>query len=201
MLLSSHQQLCAVALPYMGRRHYMHSFDLSKPVMRKGFEDYASIVAALCAAAGAKEGTAHMTVDEIVVKAGRSQRRPGPHVDGCFIPGKKHRYIKDAIGDWGGGGGWLHYCNDVGRGPVQRMAVIVVASEPGCRVWNGKFTGEPTKDGDLQHISQQLDEGTILPRNVGFLLSPDCVHESIVLKENTQRTFLRIALPNRGAIQ
>lgn len=196
MLNSDYRQLCPVRLPYRERQHYMHSFDLADPNMRDGFEDYLEPVVMLCKAAGATHGIAHMTVDEKVVRAGMSQRRPRPHVDGCFIPGKPHRYIKDAIGDWGGGGGgWLHVCNDIGRGPVQRMAVIVAASAPGCRAWRGTFDGEPTDVGDLTHIAGQLGEGEILPANIGFLLSPDCVHESILMPQDTQRTFLRIALP------
>lgn len=196
MLHSDYRPLCAVRLPYQGRQHYMHSFDLAAPVMREGYEDYLEPVLALCRAAGATQGIAHMTVDEKIVAAGWSQRRPKPHVDGCFIPGKPHRYLKDAIGDWGGGGGgWLHYCNDIGRGPVARMAVIVAASASGCRAWRGTFHGDPADDGDLTHIADQLGEGEVLPANVGYLLSPDCVHESILMERDTKRTFLRIALP------
>lgn len=198
MLNSHYTRLCAVQLPYRARQHYMHSFDLASPVMHPGYEDYLEPVRTLCAAAGARSGAAHMTVDEALVPAGRSQRRPGPHVDGCFIPGKPHRYLKDAPGDWGGGGGggrWLHYCNDIGRGPVARMAVIVAASVPGCRAWTGTFDGQPDDGGDLSHIAEQLGDGEIFPANVGYLLSPDCVHESLIFDRPTQRTFLRIALP------
>ncbi len=188
MLNSDYTKLCPVHLPYRGRQHYMHSFDLAAPVMRDGYEDYLEPVTALCRAAGATQGIAHMTVDEKVVVAGRSQRRPRPHVDGCFVP---------EAGLWGHepSPGWLHICNDIGRGPIQRMAVIVAASAPGCRVWRGRFDGEPTDVGDLTHIANQLGEGEILPANVGFLLSPDCVHESMLMAQDTQRTFLRIALP------
>jgi hypothetical protein len=49
------------------------------------------------------------------------------------------------------------------------------------------------EDGDLSHLV--LGEGEILPANVGYLLSPDCVHESMILGADTKRTFLRIALP------
>lgn len=187
MLRSDYTPLCRVVLPYRGRRHYMHSFDLAKPVMREGFEDYLPIVKALCLTAGATRGTAHMTVDEKIVPAGMSQRRPRPHVDGCFVPAAmswEHPHP-----------GWLHYCNDVGRGPIARMAVIVAASVPGCRAWRGSFQGQPAIDGNLSHIADQLDEGEVLPANVGYLLSPDCIHESMVFQVDTQRTFLRIALP------
>lgn len=193
MLNSDYRQLCNVSLPYRGRQHYMHTFDLAAPVMPAGFEDYAEPVLSLCRAAGATHGIAHMTVDEKIVAPGMSQRRPKPHVDGVFNPERLHRN-GETMGDWGGGGGgWNHSCNDIGVGHVRRMPVIVAASAIGCRVWRGLFDATPTADGDLSHLA--LDDGEIVPAGVGFLLSPDCVHESMVQQEATRRTFLRIALP------
>lgn len=188
ILNSDYRELCAVELPYQGRQKYMHSFDVANPVMAEGYEDYESIVRDLLKSAGVTRGIAHMTVDEKIVPAGMSQRRPRPHVDGCFTP---------SLNRWSHGepSSWLHYCNDIQRGPIQRMAVIVAASVKGCRVWRGKFLGEPKNDGDLSHIKDQLNDGEILPANTGFLLSADCVHESMIMNEPTQRTFLRIALP------
>lgn len=90
---------------------------------------------------------------------------------------------------------WNHYCNDVGLTAVGRMPVIVAASVSGCRAWRGQFHGRPAADGDLSHIADQLGIGEVLPPNVGYLLSADCVHESMIFDEPTQRTFLRIALP------
>lgn len=185
MLNSNFRRLGSVTLPYTGRQEYMHSFDLSAPCMAHGYEDYLSIVTALCGAAGAHNGTAYMTVDEKIVTAGTSQRRPAPHVDGCFMP---------EVGDWSHGPGpsWAHYCNQI---PVPRMSVIVAASVVGCRAWRGTFNAYPSDSGDLSHIINQLGEGDILDAGVGYLLSPDCVHESMVFPRATQRTFLRIALP------
>lgn len=208
MLHSDYRQLCAVRLPYFGRQKYMHSFDLAAPKMADGFDDYLEPVKALCKAAGALAGTAHMTVDEKVVLAGESQRRPGPHVDGCFVPEVvaptvvhhtrvvyEPQYTGGGFWGHGGGSGWLHCCNDIKAGPIGRMAVIVASNEVGCRVWRGVFEGKPKSDGDLEHIRPQLDGGVLLRPNVGYLLSPDCVHESIRMDDDTQRTFLRIALP------
>ena len=183
MLHSDYRKLCQVSLPFAGRQKYMHTFDLANPIMAQGFEDYLDTVKALCAAAGATRGLAHMTVDEKIVLAGMSQRRPRPHVDGCFMPSKA---------SWGHGG-WNHDCNNIPLSEFKRMPVIVVASAVGCRAWRGQFEGEPKSDGDLSHL--HLDEGEVLPANVGYLLSADCVHESMIQKENVQRTFLRIALP------
>jgi hypothetical protein len=188
LLNSRYRELCPVRLPFQGRQKYMHTFDLANPKMAEGFEDYLEAVVTLCRTAGAGSGLAHMTVDEKIVKAGMSQRRPKPHVDGCFIP---------KLMDWshGGGGGWNHYCNNIGEGEIKRMPVIVAASAIGCKAWEGQFNAQPKNDGDLSHILDQLGEGQILPANTGYLLSADCVHESMILDHDTQRTFLRIALP------
>lgn len=185
MLNSDYRPLCPVTLPYAGRQKYMHSFDLAAPVMANGFEDYLDSVTALCEAAGAVSGIAHMTVDEKIVGAGMSQRRPRPHVDGCFIP---------AAMSWQHppGPAWAHYCNNI---PVSRMPVIVAASVAGCRAWRGVFDGAPTDSGDLSHIADQLGSGEVLPANMGYWLSPDCVHESMIFDAPAQRSFLRIALP------
>lgn len=194
ILNSDYRQLCHVTLPFQNRQKYMHSFDLTNPVMAKGYEDYLEPVIALCKAASATHGIAHMTVDEKIVQAGMSQRRPKPHVDGCFMP---------EGGYWGHNPGpsWLHYCNDIRSGPIQRMSVIVAANVAGCRAWRGDFSGQPAIDGDLSHIEPQLGNGELLPANIGFLLSPDCVHESIVFPQPTRRSFLRIALPTTYKFQ
>jgi hypothetical protein len=185
MLNSFYRSLVPVSLPFRGRDRYMHGFDLAAPRMAEGFEDYLEPVTALCRAAGALVGKAYMTVDEKIVQPGRSQRRPGPHVDGQFLP---------ESASWGhdGGGGWNHICNNV---PMARMPVIVAASAVGCRVWDGDFDAQPAPDGDLSHIVDRLGEGEIVPAGMGYLLSPDCVHESMVFEAPTQRSFLRIALP------
>jgi hypothetical protein len=183
MLHSDFRLLCGVDLPFMGRRKYMHTFDLADPVMPEGFGDYLGPVMSLCAKAGAVRGLAHMTVDEKIVRAGMSQRRPKPHVDGCFMP---------AASSWGHGG-WAHGCNNIPVGEFRRMPVIVASSAVGCRAWRGTFDAVPKSDGDLSHL--ELGDGEILPAEFGYLLSPDCVHESMIQSVDVARSFLRIALP------
>lgn len=101
-----------------------------------------------------------------------------------------------SLGKWGGGQGpaWNHYCNNIESSePYKRMPIIVAASVIGCKVWKGVFVGEPKNDGDLSHLN--LGKGEEIPANTGFLLSPDCIHESMIFDKDTIRTFLRIALP------
>lgn len=189
-LNSYFRELCPAALPYAGRQLYMHSFDARRPTMPAGFEDYMHPVLKLLNAAAFAgvftDGTVHMTVDEKIVAAGMSQRRPGPHVDG--------RFSREAMrwGHDGPGPQWLHNCNDITGAPVGRMPIIVAASVPGCRAWEGVFDATPADDGDLSHLS--LGEGVVLPAGVAYWLSPDCVHESMRFDRDTPRTFLRLAL-------
>lgn len=186
MLISNYKPLCKVSLPYQGRQKYMHNFDIASPIMAKGYEDYLEPVMQLCRAAGAVSGLAHMTVDEKIIQAGMSQRRPKPHVDGCFMP-------KMMSWGHGGSGGWAHSCNNISLDKFRRMPIIVAASVVGCRAWRGVFEGEPTSVGDCSHI--RLGVGDVFPANVGYLLSPDCIHESMIQEKTVARTFLRIALP------
>ena len=55
------------------------------------------------------------------------------------------------------------------------------------------FDAVPADDGDLSHL--MLDAGEVVPAGVGYLLSPDCVHESMIQPAPMKRSFLRIALP------
>ena len=156
-----------------------HAFRLS---WAPGYEDYQEVVAGLCKAVGITANEAHMTVDEKIVQPGMSQRRPGAHVDG--------RFLKEA-NTWGPPPPTrAHYCNEL---PLPRMTIIVAASVPGCTVYPGEFQGQPKSDGDLEHIRPQLGRGEILSPDQGYLLSPDCVHESMIFDRPTKRTFLRIA--------
>src|SRR5580658_1121950 len=174
MLYSDYRPLCEISLPFASRQKYMHAFNLKQPTMCEGYEDYLVPVMALCTAAKANSGIAYMTVDEKIISAGMSQRRPKPHVDGCFM-------LEAA--SWGhgpNGPSWLHNCNNVYSDKISRMPVIVAASVSGCRAWKGTFDRQPASDGDLSHIEDILGEGEILSSNIGYLLSPDCVHESMV---------------------
>lgn len=188
MLSSYFQPLGKVVLPYASRQLYMGEFDLKNPILPDGYEDYEETVFSLCDAVGAHHGMAYLTVDEKALKMGETQRKPGPHVDGRYIKGVSRR------GHDGGGGGWNHSCNVL----PARMAVIVASSFPLCRAWEGEFEGLPRLDGSCAHILDRegvLDEAKRLDANQAYLLSPDCIHESLPAVHEIERTFIRIALP------
>ena len=117
--------------------------------------------------------TGYLTIDEALVRAGEHHRRPGLHVDGA--------------GAWGGGGG--------GWGS---NGFVVAASHVGSRAWNGTFDIEPDAEGCLEHVRSGFFEScaTDLAAGVAYLMSPMAVHESITMKEDTLRQFMRISFPN-----
>lgn len=161
----------------------MHELSLSCPSVPEGFEDYLETVNSLVESSGVREGVAYLTIDEKLLQPGQTQRKPGPHIDGCFLP-SKNRW-----GGGGGGGGWNHSCNII----PDRMPVIVASNYPLCKAWEGIFDGQPSEDGDMSHV--ELGHGIVLPQNQGFLLSPDCVHESLPAGELVNRSFVRLAMP------
>lgn len=185
MLNSNYKEITRIELPFKNRQHYMHSFDLNNISVPKGFEDYLPIVEKICRIAGVLKGEAHLTVDEKLVLKGATQRKPKPHVDGCFY---EQNY------SWGHGG-WNHTCNNIGLNgyDYKRMPVIVASSVQGCRAWKGVYNATPKDDGDLSHLA--LPEGKLLTENMAYLLSADCIHESLPMTETLERTFVRIALP------
>lgn len=185
-LLSSALPLCSITLPYKGRQLYMAPIDIYKPEMPDGYEDYLDIFKTVTEMACAFDGEAFLTVDEKHLAPGDTQRRPGPHIDGNY---------NAAMGlDWGGGGGgWNHSCNII----PDRMAVIVASSQPLCKFWEGTFSGVPKSDGDCSHIITPKDDefAKIVPKDEAYLLSKDCIHESLPAPETMSRSFMRIALP------
>lgn len=180
-LRSDYTRLRPIRFPaYAGRQFYMHSFEARDPCMPEGFEDYLKPVQQLLQAARIDDRKVHVTIDEKIVQPGMSQRRPGPHVDGYFTSGIWSH-------DNPGPGSWNHNCNRI----PGRMAIIVASTVPGCRAWRGVFHGDPQNDGDCSHFVHGT--GKVLPANAGYLLTPDCIHESMRFEIRVQRQFLRIA--------
>ena len=185
VLDSYHRDLGVVKLPeFKSRQLYMGRFEpQGEATMPGGFEDYNAVVSHLVRKGGVGAAEVFVTVDEKIVTPGMSQRRPGAHVDGCYLPEQvSWAHLPP--------GAWAHYCNNL---PIERMAIITASSVPGCMVYPGLFKGDPQDDGNCEHLRNQFGEGRLLPAFEGFMFSPDCVHESMVFDQPTKRTFLRIA--------
>ena len=142
-----------------------------------------------------RNSNAFLTVDRKVVKSGETHRRGGAHIDG--------NYMIDvcAWGGKGGGNGWK-----VGEGGAQLNTeqhklsyenedggIIITSNYPTCKGWSGVYNGSPRVGGDCTHL--ELDKGFILEENVVYHGNSRFIHESLPLKENVDRTMIRVTLP------
>lgn len=123
--------------------------------------------------------TGYLTIDERLVKAHTTHRRPGIHVDGVY---------NGAGATWGGGAMW----SGIGTG------MLTVASHVGCRAWEGSFEAELGPDGEFENAEPHLvgkKEITLQPSTL-YWMGPHTVHESTPMREDTFRQFVRISMPS-----
>lgn len=121
----------------------------------------------------------YLTIHEKNIQAGDTHRRAGKHVDGILEDGK--------IGGWGGPPGpW----GAIGLG------MLLASSVEGCKAWNQSINGEPGYDGDCEHLSEELNEGTLFQRNKIYWLDGLCIHESLPMEKDTQRQLIRLSMPS-----
>ena len=175
------RQLGLIAFPaFAGVRVMMMPFKFrdraSLPASLGGWVD---VVMGLCSLVRShEEGVAYITIDEAVVQAGETHRRPGLHVDGVGPDG--------SLGGWGGGGGY------------GKSGMLTASSVVGCRGWSKDFVGTPGLNGDCAHLADQCrdDEAIIFEPNGAYWCSPLAVHESIPMRESTRRQFARLSMPS-----
>ena len=180
ILNSSSRYIKAAVLPnFNSLQHYMAKTNSNKVVLPNNIKHYEPIVQDLCSTLN-YDGIIHVTVDEKLVKKGKTQRKPELHVDGRFSGMDwSHPYP-----------GWNHVCNEL---PIPRMSVAVISNLARCKVYHGKFEATPSEQGDLSHIRHLVGDGKLVPANEWHLLTPDCVHESLPFEVDAERIFVRVA--------
>jgi hypothetical protein len=123
-----------------------------------------------------RDGVGYLTIDEALIPAGESHRRPGLHVDG--------------VGAWGGGGKY------------GANGMILASDRFGCQGWNQSFDGEPGPEGDCSHLADQCRNGSELVRmspDRMYWCSPLAVHESVPQSWSplpVKRALVRLSMPN-----
>ena len=133
-----------------------------------------------------KDTPAYLTIDERFISKGEIQRNPGLHVDGMY----------DGVigaGPWSGidDGSW----GSVGNG----MLVVSNVSNT-LDVYTGEVNGFPIKDGDCEHLREEILNLNKFSPKAGEVVWADglCVHEALEMEEDCLRQFIRISLPNNG---
>lgn len=157
-------------------------------------------IAEMCEYATNDYGVAYLTIDEAVVNAGETHRRPGIHVDG--------------MGSWGGGGGWGAPPNYDPPKPIKpakpskpkptprpkpgKGGMLLASSHVGCRAWAQEFTGWPDNDGGCAHLIAQCDSRReiVMQPNTIYWCGHFGVHEPLPMAEKTSRQVVRVSMPS-----
>lgn len=171
---------------YASRQVYMQPFSLDESNhLLDGF------IAKMVSFVPHIKGEAYLTVDEKLVKDGRSHRRGGAHVDGNYISG------------WGSSSGWLtgvagrklpesdhakHYCAEAG-------GTLIISDINGCRGWTGNYSGKPTQGGNCEHIDLSEMDTILMEPNYLYWMNSTAIHESIPIEGHRMRSLIRITLP------
>jgi hypothetical protein len=182
MMLSEIRRVGALRFPvFSGIRIMMMPFRIEDPIgtVPDALEMWRPAVYELCRMSPAKRGVGYLTIDEAFVPTGRTHRRPGLHVDGIGPDGK--------CGGWGGGGG--------GWGA---RGMLVAASHVGCRGWSQMFHGHAGPNGDSEHLRWECDPASEIIMQAGevYWCGPTAVHESLPMKVDVRRQFVRLSMPS-----
>lgn len=136
------------------------------------------------------DGPIYLMIDQGIVKAGATQRRPGLHVDGYWIA---------AAGRHGGGGGHAGRWDDKGGWGTCNFstpeALILASDITASRALVGEFSGTPGEGGDCSHIDAgELDE-VILAAGRVYAGNVTMLHESLPVQVDCLRTLVRLSVP------
>jgi len=136
-------------------------------------------------------------IDQSIMKAGNTQRRPGVHIDGIWISD-----------DWDVETGWKTDpgniqkmgTHDTGRHqttppkePRKPQSIILASNVEGCAAYAGDWDGEIGEGGDASRLDLSRLQKRILNPFTAF--SGDAMtllHESIPVKHACQRTLVRL---------
>jgi len=155
-------------------------------------EEYRQYWPMIVACKGLRQEEGHigyLTIHESTVSAGSSQRRPGLHVEtpGVIMTNGGETAMS-VLAHWGGG--------DTGDG-YQLLGGIYMASNVSktTKVWNVQVKEPHLMVGDLgdiEHLRDELDEGTILDAGELIWFTDTTPHESLEVLADMHRQYFRL---------
>lgn len=200
---SKFKKLTTIELPkFSGTRILMMPFVMEDiETLPDNLAHYKSTVEELVKLSPEREGVGYLTIDEKHVVKGKTQRLKGLHVDGLGCDSRQTLSVWARFGikqmcerQWNNMKlQWYHSAVGIG-------GMLTVSNPAGCRAWNKDFEGKINENGDCEHLREQFpdEEGTILESNTVYWCAGSCVHESLPMQEDTQRTFVRLSMPSPG---
>jgi hypothetical protein len=135
----------------------------------------------------------YLMIDQGRVEAGKSQRRPGAHIDGYWNP------EKNGHGGTGGGGHGSHRPGKSGAWNTATFAepeAILLASDLcASRALVGDFDGPIGEGGDCSRLNLSALESVSLRPHRAYIGNVTMIHESLPVERDCQRTLVRLNLP------
>lgn len=187
------EQRGAVVFPqFTGERVYMREIRKNRPLPQDLSRWQATVDSMLDGVD--TDGPVYLMIDQSMVKAGVTQRRPGLHIDGYWHPdtlchggGGRHCSVSSA---WRTGGGrW-------GASTFKEKEALILASDVSAsRAMKGTFTGQVGEGGDCSHIDVSTLEEVLLLAGKVYAGNVTMLHESLPVSVDTQRTLVRLSVP------
>lgn len=174
---------------YSGERVYMREFT-KRQGLPIDLTRWQSTVDAMLDGVDA-DGPIYLMIDQGMVRAGSSQRRPGVHIDGYWIPSIQAHGGRHMTGVWdnGSGGRWKT-CNF-----SHPEAIILASSVTAARAFAGEFDGAPSEGGDCAHINTTGLRETVLKSGFAYAGNVTMLHESLPVTADCLRTVVRLNVP------
>lgn len=196
MLQSIVQQRGSVSFPVnTGERVYMREIRKAVPLPAH-LQRWQSTIDAMLHGVDT-DGPIYLMIDQGTVKANQSQRRPGLHIDGYWIPslqawggGGSEGQWKSAGGHDSGGGGHRISCDD-----WKDEAIILASDISASRAMAGFFNGLPGDGGDCSHIDVSNMDSIRLQANTCYAGNVLMLHESLPVDQDCTRTLVRLNVP------
>lgn len=197
---STFKKLKEVYLPeFSGTRILMLPFLMEDiGTLPNDLSHYHQTVTELVDISPVKKGVAYLTIDEKEVKVNETHRMGGLHVDGI---GSEGQTVSDCIWATVGLRNYISSMWSEGKwdeGADRIGGMITVSNPAGCRAWNKLFVGKAKINGNCEHLREQFpeSEATIFESSMAYWCNFSCVHESMMTKEGTPRTFVRLSMPS-----
>ena len=192
-MLSTVSEVGSVTFPvWTGKRIYMRKFNAGE--VPSDLEEFGKTIEDMTAGLSYKHG--YLTIDEGIINAGSTQRRPGLHIDGNWVEGVN--------------GISCHSPPDPNRPPGHIMChgtpghimdeneqhLVLASSAVGCDVFIGEYEmrGE-FNGGDCSYLDESELDSIRTKTGVAYVGgSCSMLHAAAPVSQTSQRTFVRLNL-------
>ena len=165
--------------PHIGERVYMREF-YKQDGLPSDLHRWQTTVDAMLDGVDT-DGPIYLMVDQGEVRAGKSQRRPGVHMDGYWNP--------------------VQQCHDVKPTHVHHATtwpsegLILASTVTACRAFEGEWTGTAGAGGDCSHVDTSGMKEIVLGANRVYAGNVTMLHESLPVGSDCVRTVVRLNVP------